>query len=232
MEQSKNRSTGLKLIIVWVVIIFLASFWLTVRATSEPVNLVVTPEVPRQGEPILATVKLNNPLPHDSTVEFQFYANGKLIKAGITTLAPASGKIYQYAFESPLPMGEQINFTVRAQSGKDNYEKSVSTPPYPPQIFSSFISFASFSTTVMSSMSTMTYYKSTFGDGIGLNLGIILTGVLLVLLVFLELSVESSTRGPTAILSRLRLRFNTITWILFIIFIGIVYTTVIAILVI
>jgi len=131
-----------------------------------------------------------------------------------------------------LQLGEQVTFVVRTTSARGDSEKSVSLPTYPPQIWSSFVSFASFSTTVMGFMSSMTYYQSSFGSGIALNVGILVSLVLMGLLVFLELTHPLLQERTIAILGRMRLRFNTVTWILFIIFMGIVYTKVVMILVI
>ncbi len=230
MEQNEDRGTVFKLAIVCLAILLMGSFWLTLRATSDPVNLVVVPEVPRQGEPVLATVKLNNPSSRTLVTEYQFYANGELLKEGATTIAPTSSKTYQYAYANPLRMGGQLNFVVSTQSELGNYERAISSPPYPPQVWSSFVSFASFSTSVMSSMSTMTYYQSTFGSDMGLNVGIITAFVLITLLIFLELTQPLLQQKTVAVLGKLRLRFSTVTWILFIIFMGIVYTTVVMIL--
>jgi len=70
----------------------------------------------------------------------------------------------------------------------------------------------------------MTYYRSTFGSAMGLNIGIIVSVVLIILLIFLELSQPLLRQKTVAVLGKLRLRFSTVTWILFAIFIGIVYT--------
>ena len=64
----------------------------------------------------------------------------------------------------------------------------------------------------------------------GLNLGIIASLILIVLLIFLELSQPAINGRTIAVLGRLRVRFSTVTWILFIIFMGIVYTKVVMIL--
>ncbi len=82
----------------------------------------------------------------------------------------------------------------------------------------------------MSSMSTMTYYQSTFGSDMGLNVGIITAIVLIALLIFLELTQPVVEGKTIAVLGRMRIRFSTVTWILFIIFMGIVYTKVVMIL--
>ncbi|MFC2017620.1 hypothetical protein ACFLUD_04335 [Chloroflexota bacterium] len=230
MEQSRNRGTMFKLVIIWLAILLMGSFWVTVRGTSDPVSMAVIPQAPREGEPIIATFKLNNPTSQAITIEYQFYANGELMKEGATRVPPSSGKTYKYAYENPLQMGEQLNFVVRAQLEQGNYEKVVSLPSYPPQIWSSFVSFASFSTSVMSSMSSMAYYQSAFGSDIGLNIGVIASTVLIALLIFLELTQPLIQEKTVAALGRLRLRFNTVTWILFIIFMGIVYTKVVMIL--
>jgi len=231
MEQSRqHRGIMFKLAILWLGILLLGSFWLTVGRTSDPVSLVVIPQTPREGEPVIAIFKLNNPSPHPLVTEFQFYANGQLLKEGITTIAPESGKTYKYAYKNPLQLGEQLNFLVRTQSELGNHEKALSSPPYPPQVWSSFVSFASFSTSVMSSISTMSYYQSAFGSDIGFNIGLLSSVVLITLLIFLESTQPLLQAKTTTILGRLRLKFTTVTWILFIIFTGIVYTKVVMIL--
>lgn len=220
----ERKGLQLKITIIWLAILLMTSFWLTVKGTSDPVSMTVVPEVPREGEPILVTFKLNNPSSEPLDTRYQFYANGELLKEGATTIAPNSSKTYQYAYRNLLKLGEQVNFLVSTQSELENYERALSSPPYPPQVWSSFVSFASFSTSVMSSISTMTYYQSTFGNDMGVNIGIVAAIVLIILLIFLELTKPSLQQKTVATLGRLRLRFNTVTWLLFIIFIGMVYT--------
>jgi hypothetical protein len=126
-------------------------------------------------------------------------------------------------------MGQQLNFLVKTQSELGNNQMEVSLPPYPPQVWSSFISFASFSTMLMSSMISMTYYQTTFGADMGLNVGLLVTMVLLALLIFFELTQPVVGGKTVAFLGRLRIQFSTVTWILLIIFLGIVYTKVVMI---
>ena len=227
-----QRGIKLKIVIIWLAILLMGSFWLTARAGSDEVTLAVMPQVPREGEPIIATFKLNNPSPQAIRTEYQFYANGKLLEEGATIIPPGSSKLYQYAYQNPLPLGEQVNFVVKIKSPLGSHEKVVSLPSYPPQIWSSFVSFASFSTSVMSFMFSSTYYQSSFGsDNMGFNVGLLSAIVLMGLLIFLELTQPLLQEKTVTILRRLRLRFNTVTWILFIIFMGIVYTKVVMILV-
>ncbi len=230
MEESIKRSTSFKMGILWMAILLLGSFWLTVRAASDPLSMTVIPQAPREGEPIIAIFKLNNPTSHSQTTSYQFYANGELLSEGTTIMAPQSGETTKYAYENLLQMGEQINFVVRTQSEQGNYEKILSSPPYPPQVWSSFASFASFSTSVMSSISTMTYYQSTFDSTMGLNVGTIASIVLIALLIFMELTQPVVTGRTVATLGRLKIRLSTVTWVLFIIFMGIVYTKMVMIL--
>jgi hypothetical protein len=185
------------------------------------------PAVPREGEPVMVTFKLNNPSPRETEVAYRFYAGGELLHGG-TALVPAlSSKPYQFVYASPLELGRQVNFLVEASSALGESSKSVSLPAYPPQVWSSFVSFASFSTSVMSSMSTMTYYNSTFGSQMGLNVGLIASIVLIALLVFLELSQPAVMRRTVAALGRLRINLSGIAWILLIVFLGIVYTRIV-----
>lgn len=185
VEKGKDKGTRLKVVMVWLAILLLGSFWLTVRGTSDPVSMAVIPQVPREGEPIIAIFKLNNPYSEALVFRYQFYASGKLLKEGATTLAPDSSKTYKYAYKQPLQLGERLSFLVRIQSERGDYEKYLSSPPYPPQVWSSFVSFASFSTSVMGFMSTMTYYQGTFGNDSGFNVGLVYIIVVIALLIFL-----------------------------------------------
>ena len=224
MKEAK-RGLYIKLTIVLLGILLMGSFWLTLGMASEPVNVVINPAVPRENEPILVTFKLNNPSSEVSVTDYQLYANGKLLTEGTTTIAPASSEAHQYTYENPLTLGSQYNFVVKTQSEQGNYEKVVSLPPYPPQIWSSFVSFASFSTSVMSSISTMTYYQSTFNENLGLNVGIMISLLLIGLLIFTQLTHTVAQRQSVALLGRLRARFSIVTWLLFIISMGFVFTT-------
>ena len=75
----------------------------------------------------------------------------------------------------------------------------------------------------------MSYYESAFGISLGFNSGLLFTVILVVLLIFLELSQPLLQEKCILILGNLKLRFNTVTWILLIIFMVIVYTKVVVI---
>lgn len=218
-----------KITVVTLGIFLLGSFWLSSKMASDPVSLVVEPAVPREGEPVVATFKLNNSTHQELPVNYAFYANGELLSQGNTVISPLSQKTYQYAYENLTKLGEQVNFVVKAKSAMGTYERAVSTPQYAPQIWSSFVSFASFSTSVMSSMSSMVYYQSSFGADLGMNVGTIISLALILLLIFMELSHPILRHNPIATMSRLRIRFSTISWILVIVIIGIIYTAVAAV---
>ncbi|MBI2831432.1 MAG: hypothetical protein HYX79_04155 [Chloroflexi bacterium] len=228
--QQKNKGLALKLGILWMVIFLLFSFQLTLNNAADPVSLVIVSQAPREGEAVTAVFKLNNPASQSLVTAYQFYANGDLVDETTTTIAPESNKTYQYTYKNALKMGEQVNFFIKTQSEHGNYEKHASAPAYPPQVWSSFVSFATFSTTVFSSLSvmgsisSMGFYQGAFGSGNLLNIGVIAAVVLLSLLIFLEMSRNVVLGKPVATLGRLRLKFSTVTWILLIIFLGMVYT--------
>ena len=223
--QEARRAIRFKVAILSLTVLLSGAFWLSVGETSNSLGIVVTPSVPREGEPMVVTFKLNNASPKALLTSYEFYANSQLLTKGNTTLLPASSETHRIAYENPLQIGEQVNFMVKTQSELGNHEEVLSLPSYPPQIWSSFISFASVSISLMSSMSTMTYYQNTFGGDIGFNVGLLFSIILAVLLIFLELSQPLLAEKTILILGNLRLRLNTITWILLIIFTGIVYTT-------
>ena len=145
-------------------------------------------------------------------------------------LAPFSSSKYQYACTSILERGEQVNFVLRTSSAGSSFDKVVSLPAYPPQLMSSFVSFAAFSTSVMSSMITMEYFTDTFGAAEGLNVGIIVCVVLIALLIFMELTQAVAAGRGITLLGRYRASFRNLSAVLFIIFIGMVFTRVVMVL--
>jgi hypothetical protein len=95
---------------------------------------------------------------------------------------------------------------------------------------SSFVSFAAFSSSVMSSMISMEYFNSTFGTISGINTGMIVVIILAVLLIFLELSQSIAVNKVGGIISRYRAGFTILSTILFIIFLGMIFTKVVLVL--
>ncbi|NJD52076.1 MAG: hypothetical protein FIB07_04335 [Candidatus Methanoperedens sp.] len=217
-----------KIIILWLVIIFLASFSTSLRANSDPISIQVIPQVPRENESIIATFSINNPSDEKNRIDYSFYANGKDIMSGNVVLDPGTGRQFQYIYNNPFKIGDQVTFHATTRSNNLVSEKSLQFPSYAPQIWSSFVSFASFSSTMMSSMSmsSMTYYDDSFGTNRALNSGLIFSIVLILLLIFLELSEPLLAEKSIPVIGRLRIRFTRLTAVLFIIFVGMVFTQV------
>jgi acyl dehydratase len=237
-EKKRLNSSVFKLVVALLGIVLVGTFWLTARQMQKPVSLTVMPEAPRLGEPVLASYTLNNPGLGNLVTSYQFYVDGSLLRDGLTTIPPLSSKTYQYSFASPVKLGDKINFDVVASSALGKYEQSASLPPFPPQIASSFISFASFSTTVMSSMATTAYYSGNFTSTLGMNTGLVISVSLIILLICLELAGASlqylanasyPLSGRMLLLQKFRYRFSTLSWVLLIIFIGIIYTKIVMI---
>ncbi|MEZ5336049.1 MAG: hypothetical protein R2741_12860 [Methanolobus sp.] len=144
---------------------------------------------------------------------------------GSAELPPFASKSYHYTYINPLEVGEQVTFSVRAVSGSEKYEEFVSLPAYPPQVWSSFTSFAGFSTSAMNYMATMAYYDQSFGDNSMINTGVIFSIILIALLIYLELSeVATDESKSKSVFLALRTRFRRLSGILFVIFIGMVFT--------
>ncbi len=220
----------IKLVVVWALIVPLLAFAGTLRSGSAPVSLSVVPQVPRADEPVVATFRLNNHAPVQSGVDYRFYAGGRLLASGRAELAPLSSKQYQYIYDLPVTAGERVTFTLRCRAGGREYIKMVSSPPFPPQTMSSFVSFAAFSSTMMSSVVTADYYDRSFGGRSKVNAGLIVALVLIALLVFLELAGPLLEERPMPRLGKLARNLNMLTWVLLVIFAGMVYTRIIMIL--
>lgn len=223
---SSNNRYVLKIMVIWFAVLLMASLVVGLHDASAPVSVSVFPQVPMEGEPLLVTFNLNNPSVQSASGDYQLYANGNLVMEGATQLSPLSTKKYQYTYENPLKMGEQITFVVRSTIDGSEHEEYVSLPAYPPQVWSSFVSFATFSTSVMSYMTTMAYYDQAFGDSSALNVSVIFSIVLIGLLIYLELTEPALSERSFKFIGNLRIRFSRLSGVLFIIFVGMVFTQV------
>jgi len=220
-----------KIIIVWLAILTMGSFWLTTVPGSELVDMAVVPGVRGGGcKQIITTFQLNNPTSEATTVDYTFYANEELMLSGASTIAPHSSKKYQYVYKSPQKLEEQVNFVVRAETDGRLCEKIVSHSSHTPQMISSFVTFASVSTSSVGIMASSTGYESSFVSGEGMNAGIVISMFLIMLLIFFELSEPLMAERIHGVLGGLRVRFSTLTSILFIIFMSIVYTKIVTVL--
>jgi hypothetical protein len=196
---------------------------------ADSINISVIPEVPRTGEPIVASFSMANPTDMPLTTRYELYVNGGLVESGTTIIGPQTSTQRQYAYRNSLARGEQVNFLLRTSSDIGDTDKAISLPAYPSQLMSSFVSFAAFSTSVMNSMVSMEYFSNTFGMTNQINTGLILTAVLIVLLIFLELTQVMTSPGRFTVISGYRAGFTTMSTILFIILVGIVFTRVVMI---
>ncbi|WP_321417739.1 hypothetical protein [uncultured Methanomethylovorans sp.] len=221
---SSDRQYFSKTLVILFVVLVMASLVVGLHDAAAPVSVSVFPEVPVEGQPILVTFNLNNPSIQANLADYELYANGELIMGGTAELAPLSYKKYQYTYLNSLEKGEQVTFVVKSIVDGKSHDEYVSLPAYPPQVWSSFVSFATFSTTVMTYMTTMSYYDQEFDTSATLNVSVIFSIVLIGLLIYLELT-EASLSGKTfKFIGDLRIRFSRLSSILFVIFIGMVFT--------
>ncbi len=231
-KKTKQRGLLYKTLMLWFVILILASFAASLQARHDTVGIQVTPEVLREGEPVFVTFFINNPSDKATETDYTLYASGEAVMSGRTELSPGAGKQFQYVYSNPLKLGEQVTFSAKAQSGDKVSINSLSIPSVTPQVWSSFVSFASFSTSVLSSssaissmsMSSMAYYDNSFGTNRALNAGLIFSIVLIILLIYMELSEPLLAERNIRVIGNLRIRFSRLSSVLFIIFIGMVFT--------
>jgi hypothetical protein len=234
MYNKKTKQNGLlyKILILWFAILVAASFAASLQARYDTVGIQVVPEVLRQNEPVVVTFFINNPTDTATATDYTLYANGNALMRGTTDLQPGSRRQFQYVYNNPLELGEQVTFSAITQSGDQVNQNSVSLPSVHPVVWSSFVSFASFSTSVMSSssaissmsMSSMAYYDNSFGTNKALNAGLIFSIVLIILLIYMELSEPLLAGKKMRIVGNLRIRASRLSSVLFIIFVGMVFT--------
>jgi len=226
-KASHYKELILRIAITWLCTFLLIGFLIAIRSAAGPITMLILPEVPKEGEPIIATFTISNPDDTPLKTNYQLYVNGKLIENGSATVAPQGNIKHQYAYTNSLKRGEQVNFVLKTSSDRGSFDKIVSLPPYPSQLMSSFVSFAAFSTSVMSSMISSEYFTNTFDTTSGFNTGITICFILIALLIFLELTQAITAGRQITILGTYRAGFRIVSTILFVIFIGMVFTKVV-----
>ena len=219
---SLDKQKTHKLLLLASIIVVLTAFTLSLQANSGQLSMSILPEAPSEGDPLLVSFSLQNPGLSELPTDYQLFVNGKLAMEGNTVLPPDSNKKYEYVYKNPAQIGEQIVFVARSSAGGEEFEEVISYPAYPPVVWSSFVSFTSYSTNVMSYMTTMAYFEESFTDKATINVGGIFSIVLIILLMYLELTKPHLFKKTMTMVNDLRLRFGRLVGVLFIIFVGMV----------
>lgn len=228
--RDRTKKLNSNIIIACILVVFLAGITVSLQAKFEPVSITVLPQVPREGQPLLITFNLNNPSDKENRMSYEFYANGVQLMQGKALLEGGSTKQYTYVYPESPKLGERITFLAKTESEQGSYEKILSMPAYSPQIWTSFVSFASFSTSLMSStmsasITSMEFYSSYLGDTNKPNVGLVFSIVLIIMLIYLEITQPLMEKSLT-IIGGLRIRFSRLSAILLIVFLGMVFTKV------
>ncbi|MBI2888055.1 MAG: hypothetical protein HYY02_12710 [Chloroflexi bacterium] len=227
LEGQGHRDPWLKLAVLWSIILLWGVLWLSSRPASGPLGLTVVPEVPKDGQPVVVALEVTNPRDQEETFRHELFLGNTMLQSGASTLPSQGSRIYKYVHKVDLAAGRQLNFVARVTTERESWERTLSLPPYPPQVWSSFVSFATFSTSMMGSISAVAYYKEHFVSAEGMNAGFLLILTLLVLVVFQDMTGPLSRLMPNSLLGRLNRQFRELVVILGLIFLGICYTVIV-----
>ena len=218
-------SSFVRILIVWLLMAPLAAFWISQLRPLQSAGFSVLPVVPKAGEPIVATVRLNNPSEPADLTRFDLYVDGELLARGTSEVPAGGAKSIQYARLQQLQGSQRPAFAVHVGSRLGVHELR-SLPEYSPQVLSSFVSFAASSTSLMSSLNSMSYYRASFGGSSLFDLGLVLILVMLALSIFTE-ATQATPPQVSRTLARLQTlahRFRLVLVSLYIIFGGIAIT--------
>ncbi len=199
---------------VWLAVALLGSFAFSMQALKDPVSMVVMPEVPKEGEPLIISFNLYNPGLTEETYTYELYINGEMVTQGQSPVGAMSSKQHKYIYQAPNP-GEQTHFLLKVETSEGLIQKTLSIPVYAPQVWTSFVSIASYSMVSVD-------YNTAFAPAKSANVGLIFTLVLIPMLTFLVLTEPYA--GTSNTLGRLNHRFSRLSAIMFIIFMGMVLT--------
>lgn len=234
MRRDARRGMVIKILLVWLGLLMLAGFSFGMRSGDHTrISGVIFPQVPQSGQPVMAIFRVNNPESQPSWVEYHLYLNGALVMEESRLMPARSSQRLEYVYRNSLEPGQMVVFLLKAKTEHGEFEKMVAQPPYPPQVMSSFVSFASFSSAVFSSsmsssmnvIATQGYYQKSFGRT-SLNVGLIVSLVLVGLLILLELIGPVIKKDGFTVKGRFKLTFGRLSIALLVIFMGLVFTRV------
>ncbi len=228
--RASGKPASLVLVIILLAVVVSAIFAYGMHSASDVVTVSVIPHAPRKGEPVILTVNLNNPGATAAPISYEIFVNHARVQGGSVVLNPLASRKYSYLYLSDLELGEQAIFTVRASTPESEVEEVVTVPSYAPQVWTSFIAFASFSTTMMGSMASMIYYNDSFVQNQALQVGMVMALVLLLLLLFREVTMPAVQGVSGGAVVSLRVKFGMVVCLLLIIFLGMIFTRVVMIL--
>jgi hypothetical protein len=192
--QTERERLTVRLLIVWLLILPLAAFWLSWLRPQEVAELSVFPVLPKANEPVVATLSIGNARAELDPAHFTLLADGRVVLEGVTHIPGESAKVVQFARALPAPA--RGSYTASVTTAHGALSETHQLPEYSPQVLSSFVSFAASSTTMMTSLVNMSYYRSSFVSANVLDFGLVLVLVMLGMTIFVEaMSVNPNRAG-------------------------------------
>lgn len=221
---SERERLGIRIAIVWLLILPLAAFWASWLRPAQVASLSVYPVLPKPSEPAVATLRIDNPGEAIDPARVSLYADGRLVLEGTTHVIPEHAKVVQFARE--LSGGAPGSYAATVKSHHGALEESHRLPEYSPQVLSSFVSFAASSTTMMTSLVNMSYYRSAYVRSNVLDFGLVLVLAMLTLTIFVEAMGINPTRAGRLLftLGALAHRLRLVLVSLYIVFGGLAIT--------
>ncbi len=229
-------------------ILFLNS-WIQIDQT---LTLTHFPSVTRENEPFVVRALVRNVADEPRRIRVILFVDGLEAFVSESFFEPLATQSSTLTLPSPR-LGTAMRFYAEAvdlETGK-RYTEAIMVPQSPPEAWMSFASFSSLTTMLLSSSSssslmssssssssmsssfTISYYQSTIGLARapikwGINVGLAVSIILIVLLVFIELTnPQFGNLGRR--LSGLRDRYSLLTANLLLIFMGLVITRIVMI---
>ena len=244
-----GRTIAPLFVALFLSLLFLNS-WIQVDQT---LNLTYFPSVTREGEPFVVRAQVRNEAGEPRRIRVTLFVDGSEAMVSESLLEPFTTQSSTLTLPAP-ELGTAMRFYAEAvdlETG-ERFSEALMVPQSPPEAWMSFASFSSLTTMLLSSSSssslmsssssssssmsssfTISYYQSTIGLARApakwrINVGLAVSIILLVLLIFIELTnPRFGTLGRR--LSGLRARYSLLTVNLLLIFAGLVITRIVMI---
>lgn len=243
-----GRSIAQGFFILFLSLLFLNSY----SQLDKPLTLSYFPSVTRENEPFVVRTLVNNVADEPRRYHVTLFVDGEEVMSSESLFEPHSTQSSTLTLPAPK-LGTAVRFYAEAvdlETGA-RFSEAIMVPQSPPEAWMSFASFSSLTTMLLSSSSssslmssssssssmsssfTLSYYQSTIGLARapikwGINVGLMVSVILILLLVFIELTnPQFGNLGRR--LSGLRDRYSLLTANLLLIFVGLVITRIVMI---
>ncbi len=238
-----HRKNYYNFVLIFIVVFLSILLLNSLSMQRNILTLEYFPTVTREDEPFTITASVRNTDYEPRTYRVSIFVDGQQVLATESRLDASTTQSFTYTRASP-ELGSAVRIYAEALNQETGVKFSdiILVPQSPPEVWLSFAAFSSFATSLTSSSSsamsssfTIRYYQNTMNisapEGSFLspiNVGLVISIVLIVLLIFIEITDPSYGKLGRRV-KQLRSKYGLLAGSLLMIFLGMVLTRIVMI---